>query len=165
MKAIFLAIFLIPLISQAQDTCKLKNHTDPYTKLRVLSTGFIPLQGGSLNIDATKPEVDLLFSLNGVNKCFTDASTASIFFVGTKAKQTQRNNGTMNCEGLFHFIFRNQATPQVLLRKIASTRIEKIVFVGNGKTETTITLTPEQQQAVMTLTNCIITQAPSLLQQ
>jgi len=165
MKAIFLAIFFLPLLSQAQDSCKLKNHTDPYTKLRVLSTGFIPLQGGSLNIDATKPEIDLLFSLKGVNKCFTDASTAAIFFVGSKAKQTQRNSGTMNCEGLFHFIFRNQATPQALLRKMASTKIEKIIFTGNGKTETTITLTPEQQAAVMTLTNCIITQAPSLLQQ
>ena len=130
MKVIFLAIFFFPIIIQAQDSCKLKNHTDPYTKLRVLSTGFIPLQGGSLNIDATKPEIDLLFSLKGVNKCFTDASTASIFFVGTKAKQTQRNSGTMNCEGLFHFIFRNQATPQQLLRKMATTRIEKIVFVG-----------------------------------
>ena len=164
MKAIFLAIFLLPLAGQAQDTCKLKNHTDPYTKLRVLSTGFIPLQGGSLNIDATKPEIDLLFSLKGVNKCFTDASTAAIFFVGSKAKQTQRNSGTMNCEGLFHFNFRNAATPQQLLRKMASTRIEKIIFTGNGKTETTITLTPEQQATVMALTNCIITQAPSLLQ-
>ena len=164
MKAIILAIFSLPFFCQAQDTCKLKNHTDPYTKLKVLSTGFIPLQGGSLNIHATKPEIDLLFSLKGVNKCFTDASTAAIYFVGTKAKQTQRNSGSMNCEGLFHFIFRNGPTANVLLRKMATVKIEKIIFTGNNKTETIVTLTPEQQQAVMALTNCIINQAPSLLQ-
>ena len=164
MKTLVLAFFMLPFLLHAQDTCKLKNHTDPYTKLRQLSTGFIPLQGGSLNIDASKPEIDLLFSLKGINKCFTDASTAAIYFVGSKAKQMQRNGGSMNCEGLFHFIFRNTTSPPFLLRKMATTKIEKIVFTGNDKSETTLILTPEQQQMVMALTNCIILQAPTLLQ-
>ena len=162
MKNLALFLLFVPGFIMAQD-CKLVKQTDPYTKQQTISTGFIPLQGGSLTIDASKPEIDLLFSLKGVNKCFTDASTAAIYFEGTKAKQTQRNSGSMNCEGLFHFIFRNGATAPPLLRKMATVRIEKIIFTGNDKTETIITLNPDQQLAVMALTDCIIKEAPALL--
>ncbi len=160
---LLLIIAIGPLMGRAQD-CKLIRHTDPYTKLTTLSTGFIPLEGASLSIDASKQEMDLFFSVSGTDKCFTDASTAAVYFVGSKAKQTQRNNGSMNCEGLFHFIFRNTATPHFLLRRMATTAVEKIVFTGNNKTETIVTLTPEQQQSVMQLTACIIKEAPSLNQ-
>lgn len=146
----------------AQD-CKLIKQQDPYTKLETISTGFIELGGGSLSIDASKPEIDLLFSVKGVNKCFSDQSSAAIFFVGSKAKQTQRNSGTMNCEGLFHFIFRNTATPASFLRKMSTQPIEKIVFTGNDNVQTTITLDPEQQQAVMQLTACMIKESPTLI--
>jgi hypothetical protein len=158
---LFLATF--PLAAVAQD-CKLRHQADVYTKEKTISTGFIPLDGASLSIDASKAEVDLLFNVAGADKCFTDASTAAIFFVGTRAKQTQRNGGSMNCEGLFHFIFRNGVTAPVLLRTFATKKIEKIVFTGNNKTETTVTLTPEQQQLVMDLSACMVKEAPTLLQ-
>jgi hypothetical protein len=162
MKHIFLIFLLVPVFSQAQ-ICKLTRKADPYTKLQTISTEFIPLEGGSLSMDASRQEIDLLFTLSGVDKCFTDASTAMIFFAGIKLKLTQRNNGSMNCEGLFHFIFRNAVNPPILLRKLSTLKVEKIIFTGNDKKETTVTLTPEQQQVVMDLAACIIKEAPSLL--
>jgi hypothetical protein len=156
------------LVSFAQDStvqaCKLIHETDPYTKQRKISTGFIPLEGALFSIDANKQEIDMLFSVKGADKCFSDMSSAALFFAGTKMKQTQRNNGTMNCEGLFHFIFRNTVTPPVLLRKLSTQKIDKIVFTGNDKVETIVTLTPEQQQVVMDLAACIARETPGLLQ-
>lgn len=163
MKYLFYCLLLLSSTANAQD-CKLIRQTDPYTKLTTLSTGFIPLQGASLTIDASKPEIDFLFSLNGVNKCFTDGSMAAIFFAGTKMKLTQRNGGSMNCEGLFHFIFRNSATAPVLLRKFATQKVEKFVFTGNDKAETIVTLTAEQQELLMQLSSCMAKEAPTLLQ-
>ena len=114
-------------------------------------------------MDANKQEIDLLFTVSGVDRCFTDASTAMIFFVGSKQKQSQRNSGSMNCEGLFHFNFRNSTSQPILLRKFSTQKIEKIVFTGNNKKEYTIVLTPDQQQIVMDLTACILKEAPALL--
>ncbi len=162
MKRISFVILLFPLFLNAQD-CKLKRQTDVYTKEQTISTGFIPLEGASLSIDASKTEIDMLFSVTGTDKCFTDASTAAIFFEGTKFKQTQRNGGSMNCEGLFHFIFRNGTTAPVLLRKLSTQKIEKIVFTGNNKKETIVTLTPEQRQMVMDLAACMVKEAPALI--
>ena len=158
-----LTFVLLPSIVLSQD-CKLISQVDPFTKLKTLSTGFIPLGGGSVTIDASKPEIDILFSLSGTNKCFTDASTAAIFFVGTKVKLTQRNSGSMNCEGLFHFTFRNGAAAPVLLRKMATQKIEKILFTGNNKTETILTLDEEQQQILMNMSACMVKESPTLLQ-
>ncbi len=164
MKYLLFAFLMLPVLIQAQD-CKLIRDKDVYTKELKLSSGFIQLDGASLTIDATKPEIDMLFSIEGNDKCYTDASTANIFFEGTKMKFTQRNGGTMNCEGLFHFIFRNGNTYPVVLQKFATLKIEKIVFIGNDKKETTVTLTPPQQQMVMALTACVLKEAPSLLAQ
>lgn len=171
MKYTFLLCLAFPLFSSAQTAvkdsavkdCKLIRETDPYTKEKKVSSGFIPLEGAQVNFDVNKAEVDILFSVRGADKCFTDASNAYIYFVGSKLKQTQRNNGSMNCEGLFHFIFRNTATPSLLLRKLATMKVEKIVFTGNDKKETTVTLTEDQQQLVMDLAGCINREAVLLL--
>ncbi|HET9430559.1 MAG TPA: hypothetical protein VFO70_05250 [Chitinophagaceae bacterium] len=162
MKILTLVFGLFPFFALSQD-CPLTRQTDPYTKLKTISTGFIPLQGGSLTIDASKPEIDIFFTLNGSSLCFTDASTAVIYFAGSRTRLTQRNNGSMNCEGLFHFIFRNGATPPVLLRKMATQKLEKLIFTGNDKKETTLTFTPEQQQTILELSACIAKEAPGLL--
>ena len=82
MKKLIFLVALFPVLAYSQDTCKLIRQTDPFTKLNTISTGFIKLQGGSLSIDATKPEIDMLFSVSGINKCFTDDATAAIFFCG-----------------------------------------------------------------------------------
>ena len=159
---------MIPFLATAQDStainCKLITETDPYTKEKVISSGFIEMVGGSLTIDANKQEITMLFTISGVDKCFTDAATAAIFFVGTKVKQTQRHNGSMNCEGIFNFTFRNTTLAPQLLRRFATQKVEKIIFTGNNKKETTITLEPEQQQILLNLSACMMKESPTLLQ-
>jgi hypothetical protein len=161
-KYLFAAILVIPLAVKAQD-CPLIKETDPYTKEIKISTGFIPLQGASLAIDATKPEIDFLFSINGANVCLDNNSTANVFFENTKIKVTFRNAGSMNCEGLFHFIFRNTASTNSQLQKLVTQKITSIKFIGNNKQEKTITLTPEQQKSVMDLGTCLINEAKTLI--
>jgi len=109
MKYIFIIYLILPLFTFSQD-CKLNKQTDPYTKETKLSTGFIELYKGSVTIDADSKEIDVFFAIEGNDKCFDNSSTAAIFFEGTKTKMTTRNSGSMNCEGFFHFNFKNSAT-------------------------------------------------------
>jgi hypothetical protein len=162
MKNLSLIVFLFPLWLSAQD-CKLKRTTDPYTKEVKLSTGFIALQGASLSIDADSKEIDFFFSVDGRDKCFTNASTAAVFYEGTKMKANFRNNGTMNCEGFFHIIFKNGTATPALLQRLITQKISNIIFTGNDKTQTTVGLNAEQREAIMNLGNCLIKEAKSLL--
>lgn len=162
MKYILAIVFLSPLWLFGQD-CKLKRTTDPYTKEIKLSTGFIVLQGASLTIDADSKEIDFFFSLNGRDKCFTDASTATVFYEGTKMKANFRNSGSMNCEGFFHVIFKNGTATPALLQKLITQKITNIIFTGNNKTQTTIGFNEEQRQVVMSLGDCLIKEAKTLL--
>jgi hypothetical protein len=160
----FLAIIALsfPLVLSAQD-CKLKKTTDPYTKEVKLSTGFIQLQGTFLSIDADSKEIDFLFSMDGKEKCFGDASTAVVVYEGTKQKANFRNSGPVNCEGFFHIVFRNGPATSALLQKLITQKITSIVLTGNNKAQTTITLSPEQQQMIMTRGDCLVKEAKSLV--
>ncbi len=165
---IFLAFFLLaPLFSAAQDSlaapCKLIKETDPYTKETKLSTGFIMLKNGSVVIDADSKEVDVLFSIEGLDKCFDNNSTAAIFFEGVKTKMSSRNGGTMNCEGLFHFVFRNSTTPTTVLQKMMTQKINHIVFTGNNKKESIISIAPAEQDKLMALATCLVNEAKTLI--
>ena len=162
MKNFLAIVFVFPLWLAAQD-CKLKRTTDPYTKEIKLSTGFIVLQGASLSIDADSKEIDFFFSVDGSDKCFTDASTATVFYEGTKMKANFRNSGTMNCEGFFHIIFKNGVATPALLQRLITQKIANIIFTGNNKTQTTIGLNAEQRQAITTLGDCLIKEAKNLL--
>jgi len=162
MKYMFVIALLFPFYTWAQD-CKLHKETDPYTKEIKLSTGFIQLQGGSVTVDADKLEIDVFFTLNGTDKCFDNSSTAFIFFEGTKLKMTTRNSGSMNCEGFFHFTVRNTPSTNSLLQKLSAQKINNIVFTGNGKKETKIIFTSEQQQMFTSLTTCLVNEAKPLI--
>jgi hypothetical protein len=166
MKQVFAALlFISPLFAGAQE-CKLNRDTDHFTKETKLSTGFIFLEGGSVTVDADSKEIDVLFSVEGADKCYDNNSTAEIFFEGIKSKTSARNGGTMNCEGLFHFIFRNSKnTPTTLLQRICTKRITHIIFTGNDKkqTKTTVTLGTTEQDALMALANCLVTEAKTLV--
>ena len=161
-KYLFVTILTLPLAVAGQN-CPLIKETDPYTKETRVSTGFIPLQGGSLTIDGSRAEIDLLFSINGQSICLDNNSTANVFFENTKIKMTFRNAGSMNCEGLFHFIFRNTASTNSQLQKLVSQKITSIKFIGNNKQEKTLTLTPEQQKSVIDLGACLINEAKTLI--
>ena len=162
MKYIVVIGLLFSASVSAQD-CKLNKETDPYTKEIKLSTGFIFLEGSSVTIDADSKEIDILFSIEGTDKCFDNNSTAVIMFEGSKTKTSLRNGGTMNCEGLFHFIFKNSATPTSVLKKISTQKITRIIFTGSSKKETIVTIAPQEQQTLITLATCLVNDAKALI--
>jgi hypothetical protein len=151
------------LVAQDSIGCKIIRETDPYTKQTKLSTGFIYFDGGSVTVDADSKEIDVLFSIEGSDKCFDNNSIATIFFEGVKTKFNIRNGGTMNCEGLFHFIFKNTPTPNSQLLKLMNQKINHILFVGNNKKESTINIGPVEQETLKTLTTCLVNEAKTLI--
>ena len=165
MKYFSILILLLPIFSTAQDSvaCKLNKETDPFTKEIKLSTGFIQLDGASVTIDASKTEIDFLFVIDGANRCYDNNSTATIFFEGTKAKLNTKNGGSMNCEGLFHFIFKNSPSPVSLLTKLSTMKISHILFTGNNKKEADIVFTPVEQEVFMTMAACLVKEAKTLI--
>jgi hypothetical protein len=101
--------------------------------------------------------------MDGKEKCFSDASTAEVFYEGKKMKATFRNGGPINCEGIFHIIFKNGASTPALLQRLITQKIISIQFIGNNKAKTTITLSPEEQQTLMTRGDCLIKEAKILV--
>jgi len=162
MKTIFILLLLSPLFSVAQE-CKLIKDTDPFTKEIKLSTGFIFFDGGSVTIDADSKEISILFSIEGTDKCYDNNSTAFVFFEGVKTKMSSRNGGTMNCEGLFQFVFKNTASIPTLLQKIMTQKINHVVFIGNNKKESTINIGPAEQETLITLSTCLVNEAKTLI--
>jgi hypothetical protein len=161
MKYQLFLLLLLPFYSRAQD-CKLKNRKDPYTREIRLSTGFITLDAAQVSIEASKSEVDFMFSF-GSGKCFDDACTAALYYEGSKLKTNFKNNGTMNCDGLFHFTFRNTDPTPSALQNLAIKKVTSIRFKDNAKKEIVVTLTAEQQQIFMNQAACIINEAKKLL--
>ena len=162
MKYVQVIVFLLPLYLSAQD-CSIKKTTDPYSKEVRVSTGFIELQGASLAIEADSKEVDLFFSMTGVEKCFSDASTAVVMYEGIKMKGNYRNGGPVNCDGFFHIIFRNTQVTPTLLQRLITQKITSIQFTGNNKTQTTIAFSPEDQQTLISKADCLLKEAKKLI--
>ncbi len=165
MKGIIAFFLLSPLFMAAQDStaavCKLIRETDPYTKEVRLSSGFMSLQGGTLNIDADSKEIDFFFVID--NKCYEDESTVFIFFEGNKAKTTYRNTGSMNCDGYFHFVFRNGLSTPSVLQKLATQPVAHFIFTGSDKKAVTVDLLPDQQKTLMNITACMIAESKALI--
>ena len=163
MKRFFFIIFLLPLLSFAQD-CKLKKTKDQFSQEPKLSTGFVPFSATTLSIDADSKEIDFLFSITNKSdeKCFDDASTISFVFEG-KQKSNFRNTGTMNCQGLFHVTFKNLRTTPGSLQRLVTKKITAISLTGNNKSVTTITLGRQQQQELMDLITCMVNESKTLI--
>lgn len=165
MKYIALIVALVPFFLSAQDStaigCKLVKETDPYTRETKLSSGFISLQGASLTIDADNKEIDFFFAVP--DKCFADASTIFIFFEGSKIKTTYRNSGSMNCDGFFHFVFKNGITTPTVLKKLGSQKVANFVFTGTDGKATTVSLLPDQQKSLMDIITCMIAESKTLI--
>jgi len=162
MKRISFLLLLLPLFASSQE-CKITREKDPYTKEIKLSTGFLFLDGGSVTIDADSKEIDILFSIEGADKCFDNNSTGVIFLEGVKTKFNTRNAGTMNCEGLFHLVFKNGPTTPSILQKFMTTKINHILFTGNNKKESTITISEADQEKLMALATCLVNEAKTLV--
>jgi len=165
MKGIAAIFLLLPVFINAQDSttaaCKLIRDTDPYTKEVRLSSGFMSLQGATLTIDADAKEIDFFFVIDG--KCFEDESTVFIFFEGNKAKTTYRNTGSMNCDGYFHFVFRNGLSTPTILQKLATQPVAHFIFTGNDNKAVTVGLLPDQQKTLMNNTACLIAESKTLI--
>ena len=161
MKLMLSMLLILPVLANAQE-CKLINEKDPYTKEVKLSSGAMTLQGAILTIDADKKEIDFFFELSG--KCFNDMSTAVIYFENTRVKTTWRNAGSMNCDGYFHFKFRNGLTTPTALTKLETQKVSQFVFKGNDDKEVIVTLTPTQQQALQQAVGCINKESKTLAQ-
>ena len=155
-------IMLTPLFCCSQE-CIIQRETDPYTKGIKLSTGFIQLKNATLSIQADSKEIDFFFIISGDDKCFTDAASAFVFFEGSKVKLSIRNAGSMNCDGFFHFVFKNQKLVPSALQRLASQKVTGILFTGNDKKETQITLIADQQLLWMHSASCLLEEAKKLL--
>ena len=168
MRYLLLLLVFNPFLSPAQDTaasaCKLIKETDPYTKETKLSTGFIGLDGASVTIDADSKEIIVLFSLEGAEKCLDNNSVADVYFEGLKSKTMSRNAGTMNCEGLFQLIFKNSRnTPTTMLQRILTRKLTHIIFTGNSGKPFTVNVGPKEQEVLIALANCLVTEARTLI--
>lgn len=167
MKYIFAALFLLPLGALAQH-CAIKKEIDKFSQQPKVTTGLFPMSSGMdkilVSIEATATDIDYLFVLNqgGEQRCYDDQSSAQLSYDSIRLKTTIRNSGSMNCEGLFHFNFRNTPTPASNLKRLAATRVAAIRFTGNDKTVTEVILTEEDKVRLMDLTNCIIKEAEAL---
>jgi hypothetical protein len=159
---LFALCYALVFAVAAQD-CNVNRETDLFTKETRLSTGFIDLSGASVTIDADKKELDILFSFK-TNRCFDDGCTATIYFAGTKSKLLLRNAGTMNCEGLYHFIFRNAATVNYQLKKIATAKVSHIVFTDRDQKLVPVNLDEQMQLKFMQAVDCVTKEAVKLLQ-
>ena len=167
MKLILITILLLPVFSFGQE-CSLIKSTDDFTNEKKILTGFVSFNEGKskfqLTINANNKEIDFFFSLaNGAEGwCFDNSSTAIIQYAGTRLKSTNRNTGSMNCQGLFHFTFRNVATTPSALTRFSTHPIESFLFKGSGK-EYEFHLREEDREKMMKLVDCIIKESKTLL--
>lgn len=167
MKTFLSILFFLPFITQAQDSCRLKKETDEFTHQTRISTGFVPFNVNglplSISIDATKTEVDFFFWIRNESRCFDDASTAQVVFDGERLKANYKNTGSMNCEGAFHFTFKNSQTTPTQLKRLTDKKVNTIRLTGNDKTVTEIVFSEEQKALLMKMANCVVNQAKGLL--
>lgn len=164
MKACLL-LLLLPFVSTAQDTCGLKKSKDPFTNVTKLSTGFKKFDGNgvtvSISADATPSEIDFFVWVKNEGKCFDPESEAQIVYEGEKARATIKNSGSMNCDGAFHFTFKNNATTTSVLKRLGTKRLSTIKLIS-GKIETLITLTEEQKASFLKMAQCIAAEGLTL---
>jgi hypothetical protein len=166
MKIWIVLFFLFPLASFAQDTCGLKKTKDPFTNLTKLSTGFKKFDGNgvtvSISADATPTEIDFFIWIKNEGKCFDMESTVQMIWEGERQKANFRNAGSMNCDGAFHFVFKNTPTTNSWLNRIATKKLATIKLI-NDKTETLITLNEEQKAMIQKMAACIVAEGKGLI--
>jgi hypothetical protein len=168
MKNIVAAIlFALPLFAAAQDTCQLKKETDPFTHQTKISTGFIPFTANgvqlSISVDATSTDIDFFLWFTKDQKCFDDESTIQINFEGDRYRLNLKNTGSMNCEGAFHFTFKNTANTPPQLKRLTDKRVTSFHITGANKTITDISFSAEQKTQFARMASCVARDAQTLI--
>ncbi|RZK15019.1 MAG: hypothetical protein EOO43_15565 [Flavobacterium sp.] len=164
MKFLITLLFVMPICAFAQD-CSFKKVKDQFSQEPKITSGFVPFNSSKLNIEADAKEIHFLFVLGntGEMKCFEDGSTLQIAFEGTNTKAFLRNTGSMNCDGYFDVSFKNTPTTTSYLNRMTTHKIKSLVFTGNNKAVTTITLSDDQKELFKQLATCIATESKTLI--
>jgi hypothetical protein len=163
MRYILFLVCLLPVSLQAQD-CSLIKGKDAITSKPTLTTGFIDLEGTTLSIDISSKEIDFFFVLNSpAVKCLDEETEATVIYEGGKLKSQFKNSGSMNCDGIFHIIFKNSAYTNSYLQKMATKKIISIQLTGSSPKPFIISLTPELQQMLMNTIACVVKEAKTVL--
>jgi hypothetical protein len=168
MKNILIAIFgMTSFLAAAQDTCKLTQTTDPFTHQTKISTGFVPFaaNGGqlSISVDATGTDVDFFLWFTKDQKCFDETSTIQVNFEGDRYKLNLKNTGSMNCEGAFHFSFKNAANTPPQLQRLVDKRVSLFHITGTNKTVTDVSFSEEQKAQIHRMIACVVRDSKTLL--
>ncbi|ULQ53735.1 hypothetical protein [Flavihumibacter fluvii] len=155
------ALFLAGQV-YSQD-CTLKKTTDDFSGMPKVSSGFIDIQGIDLSIDATGKEIDYFFVIrNPATNCIGAESEAVFVFEGGKARMTMRNTGGDNCNGYFHTVMKGGQYTPANVQKLATKKVVSITFSDRNDKKTTISLTTQQQEQLMKLSDCIAKEAKAL---
>ena len=165
-KILIVALFAIPGFVSAQDTCQLKKSTDRFTHQIKITTGFVVFnQNGtplSISVDATSTDIDFFLWFTGGQKCFDESSTIQINFEGDRYKQNFKNSGSMNCEGAFHFSFKNSATTPSQLQRLIDKKINTFHITGANKTVTDVSFSAEEKQKLSRMVSCVVRDSKTL---
>jgi hypothetical protein len=167
MKNILIAFFgMTSLLASAQDTCKLTKTTDPFTHQTKISTGFVPFaaSGGqlSISVDATPTDIDMFIWFTKDQKCFDETSTIQVNFEGDRYKLNLKNTGSMNCEGAFHFSFKNVANTPPQLQRLVDKRVSLFHITGTNKTVTDVSFSEEQKAQLHRMIACVVRDSKTL---
>ena len=143
--------------------CDLKKGTDDFSGKPKISTGFFALQDVQLSIDATGREIDYFFVIrNPAANCIGDQSEAMFLFEGGKQKIELKNTGGDNCNGFFHIILKGgQFTPSAM-QKLATKKVVSITFTDRNEKKTIVSLTPQQQELLLKMSDCVAKEAKTL---
>jgi len=165
-KILVVSLFANSLLSSAQDTCHLKKTTDPFTHQTKISTGFVAFNSSgtplSISVDASPTDIDFFLWFTGAQKCFDESSAIQINFEGDRYKQNFKNSGSMNCEGAFHFSFKNSATTPSQLQRLVDKKINTLHITGANKTITDVSLSAEEKQKLSRMVSCIVRDSKTL---
>lgn len=168
MKNIFIAaFFLFPFFALAQDTCGLKKTTDPFSHQTKVSSGFVPFTANgvqlSISVDATPTEIDFFLWFTKDQKCFDETSSIQVSFEGDRYRLNLRNTGSMNCQGAFHFSFKNSANTPPQLQRLLDKRVASMRLTGPNKTITEISFSEEQKAQLFRMASCVVRDSKTLL--
>ncbi|HET7896314.1 MAG TPA: hypothetical protein VFL47_01545, partial [Flavisolibacter sp.] len=132
-----------------------------------LSTGFQNFDGNgltaSISADATSKEINFFVWIKGEGKCFDDESTATMLFEGEKSRTILRNAGSMNCDGAFHFVFKNTPTTASWLNRMTQKKVASVKLAGTEKKEFLLTFSDEQKELFQKMATCMATEGKALI--
>ena len=165
--SLLLGLLLVPFFAVAQDTCQLRKTTDAFTHETKISTGFVSFTTGrsplSISVDATSTDIDFFLWFTSDQKCFDEASTIQINFEGDRYKQNFKNTGSMNCQGAFHFTFKNMATTPSQLQRLLDKKVNSFHITGANKTVTDVNFSAEEKQKFARMVACVIRDSKTLI--